>query len=96
MFSQLLDFFSQDGDDGSGGRRRRRCASQRPKVGGRSVHREKKKVQNYESLKEECLGDGILFEDPEFPAEDSSINFSGPPDRPIEWKRPSVSRNRLQ
>lgn len=47
-------------------------------------------VQDYQKLREECLSTGTLFEDPEFPADDSSLYFSKRPDRYIEWKRPMV------
>ena len=45
-----------------------------------------------------CLDDGSLWEDPDFPAEDSSIYYKDPPSvwPDIEWKRPSVSRVTLQ
>ncbi|XP_043786434.1 calpain-A isoform X1 [Apis laboriosa] len=45
-------------------------------------------VQDFQKLREECLSTGTLFEDPEFPADDSSLYFSKRPDRYIEWKRP--------
>ncbi|XP_031840305.1 calpain A isoform X4 [Nomia melanderi] len=45
-------------------------------------------VQDFNTLRRECLTTGTLFEDPEFPAEDSSLFFSKRPDRYIEWKRP--------
>ncbi|KAK9299938.1 hypothetical protein QLX08_007169 [Tetragonisca angustula] len=45
-------------------------------------------VQDFSKLKHECLATGTLFEDPEFPADDSSLYFSRRPDRYIEWKRP--------
>lgn len=47
-------------------------------------------VQDFSKLKQECLATGTLFEDPEFPADDSSLYFSKRPDRYIEWKRPMV------
>uniref|UniRef100_A0A4D5R9T0 Calpain B n=1 Tax=Scolopendra viridis TaxID=118503 RepID=A0A4D5R9T0_SCOVI len=46
-------------------------------------------VQDFYKLRRQCLSDGILFEDPEFPAQDSSIYYSRSPPRPFEWKRPS-------
>ncbi|XP_018368104.1 PREDICTED: calpain-A-like isoform X2 [Trachymyrmex cornetzi] len=45
-------------------------------------------VQDFNTLRRECLATGRLFEDPEFPANDSSLYFSRRPDRYIEWKRP--------
>lgn len=35
---------------------------------------------------------GLLFEDPDFPAIDSSLYFSKRPDRYIEWRRPMVRK----
>lgn len=71
--------------------------SQRPQVLGRATRKEKKDPfsgvinQSYDEIKKKCLEEGILFEDPEFEAEDSSIFFSRAPPRPFEWKRPHVS-----
>ncbi|XP_056021322.1 calpain-B-like isoform X16 [Ostrea edulis] len=68
--------------------------SQRPQVLGRATRKEKKDPfsgvinQSYDEIKKKCLEEGILFEDPEFEAEDSSIFFSRAPPRPFEWKRP--------
>ncbi|KAJ9595245.1 hypothetical protein L9F63_013455 [Diploptera punctata] len=45
-------------------------------------------VQDFFKLREQCLEEGTLFEDPEFPAEDSSIFFSKSPPKPFEWRRP--------
>ncbi|XP_026669575.1 calpain-B isoform X4 [Ceratina calcarata] len=45
-------------------------------------------VQDFNTLRRECLSTGSLFEDPEFPADDSSLYFSKRPDRYIEWRRP--------
>ncbi|XP_046626942.1 calpain-A-like [Neodiprion virginianus] len=45
-------------------------------------------VQDFNKLRQECLSNGKLFEDPEFPAQDDSIYFSKKPDHHIEWKRP--------
>ncbi|XP_009870041.1 PREDICTED: calpain-9 isoform X2 [Apaloderma vittatum] len=44
--------------------------------------------QAYGELKQECLRRGILFEDPDFPACDSSLFFSEKPPVPFIWKRP--------
>lgn len=51
--------------------------------------------QDYQALKEECLQNGSLFQDPLFPAEPSSLGFKelGPftaKTRGVEWKRPTV------
>lgn len=45
------------------------------------------KKQKYSSIRSECLSKGILFEDPEFPANNKSIFYSKI-DTEIEWKRP--------
>jgi len=45
--------------------------------------------QKYDDIKAECLSSGSLWEDPEFPAIDSSLFYSQRPPRAIEWKRPS-------
>ncbi|MPC63213.1 Calpain clp-1 [Portunus trituberculatus] len=48
-------------------------------------------VQDFYELRQQCMDSGTLFEDPDFPAEDSSIFFSRSPPKPFEWKRPHVS-----
>ena len=49
------------------------------------------KGQKYLDIKNQCLRDGTLFEDPEFPAIESSLFFSGKkPPKPFVWKRPKV------
>ncbi|XP_018396576.1 PREDICTED: calpain-A isoform X2 [Cyphomyrmex costatus] len=53
-----------------------------------SGFRPRGEVQDFNTLRRECLATGRLFEDPEFPANDSSLYFSRRPDRYIEWKRP--------
>lgn len=45
---------------------------------------------NFAAERDRCLREKKLFEDPEFPAADSSIYFSKPPKKHIEWKRPGV------
>ncbi|XP_065811734.1 calpain-1 catalytic subunit [Labrus bergylta] len=50
--------------------------------------------QDYQAVKEDCLQNGTLFEDPMFPAEPSSLGFKelGPftaKTRGVEWKRPT-------
>ncbi|XP_062345128.1 calpain-9 isoform X2 [Cinclus cinclus] len=44
--------------------------------------------KGYEQLKRECLQRGVLFEDPDFPACNSSLFFSENPPIPFVWKRP--------
>ncbi|XP_037918203.1 calpain-A isoform X4 [Hermetia illucens] len=46
-------------------------------------------VQDFHTIRSQCLASGSLFEDPEFPAENSSLMFSRRPDRYYEWLRPS-------
>lgn len=48
------------------------------------------KDQNYFELKRQCLEEGKLFEDPEFPACDASLFYNTPPQGRVEWKRPQV------
>ena len=47
--------------------------------------------KTYAEIKAQCLREGRLFEDPDFPAIDSSIFYSRAPPRPFTWKRPGVS-----
>lgn len=86
------------GGGGSGGSSYRKSAFYTPpKNIGRPSRKSQKnpfsglETQSYDQLKEKCLSEGILFEDPEFEAEDSTIFFSKRPPRPFEWKRPHVS-----
>ncbi|NXN07777.1 CAN5 protein, partial [Indicator maculatus] len=44
--------------------------------------------QKYHELKEQCIQQKQLFEDPEFPASDESIFYQSAPPRKVEWKRP--------
>ncbi|XP_042336332.1 calpain-6 [Sceloporus undulatus] len=46
------------------------------------------KNQEYQQLKQQCLQQRKLFEDPEFPASDKSLFYSTAPPGRIEWKRP--------
>lgn len=47
--------------------------------------------KSFEQLRSECLQNGVLFEDPDFPAVDSSLYYSQSVPVQIEWKRPTVS-----
>ena len=47
--------------------------------------------KSYDEIKQQCASQGALFEDPDFPAHDSSIFYSRSPPRPFVWKRPHVS-----
>ncbi|NXE65114.1 CAN5 protein, partial [Calcarius ornatus] len=44
--------------------------------------------QRYHELKGQCLQQGILFEDPEFPASDESLYYESAAKGKVEWKRP--------
>lgn len=44
----------------------------------------------YVDIKKHCVKEGVLFEDPDFPAVDSSLFFSKKPPKPFVWKRPKV------
>lgn len=48
--------------------------------------------KSFEELRQECLRKGVLFEDPDFPATDSSLFFSQKVPVEIKWKRPKVCR----
>lgn len=52
------------------------------------VNFKKYKNQDYKSLKDACVQNGALFEDPEFPASNSSLYFSKQPPFTAVWKRP--------
>ncbi|XP_050091558.1 calpain-A-like isoform X2 [Anopheles aquasalis] len=52
--------------------------------GGRSAF----DVQDFYQIRQQCLENGSLFEDPEFPATASSLMYSKRPDRHYEWLRP--------
>ncbi|CAL4077497.1 unnamed protein product [Meganyctiphanes norvegica] len=43
---------------------------------------------DFHKLRDKCLADGRLYEDPTFPALDSSVYFSKTPEVPFQWKRP--------
>ncbi|XP_075871755.1 calpain-9 [Nelusetta ayraudi] len=45
--------------------------------------------KSFEQLRSECLQTGVLFEDPDFPAVDSSLYYSQSVPVQIEWKRPT-------
>lgn len=46
------------------------------------------KNQHYAALKKHCHQTKTLFEDPEFPANNSSVFYSKPPPGVVQWKRP--------
>lgn len=49
--------------------------------------------RSFADIKRECLEEKKLFEDPEFPADDSSLFFKQKPRIKFVWKRPHVSLN---
>ena len=51
--------------------------------------------KSFEQRKQECLQRGVLFEDPDFPAVDSSLFYSQSVPIQFEWKRPKVCRSRF-
>ncbi|XP_038217043.1 calpain-B isoform X1 [Zerene cesonia] len=44
--------------------------------------------QDFKEIRSQCLAEGRLFEDPEFPATDRSLYYKERLDRPITWLRP--------
>ncbi|XP_062067354.1 calpain-9 isoform X2 [Lepus europaeus] len=44
--------------------------------------------QSFEQLRQGCLRKGALFEDPDFPTNNSSLFYSERPPVPFKWKRP--------
>lgn len=53
--------------------------------------------QDYETLKQQCVESGCLFEDPSFPAEPASLGFKelaphSSKTRGVEWQRPTVRK----
>lgn len=55
---------------------------------GSGLHSRGGDIQDFNTIRSQCLQNGALFEDPEFPAIDSSLQFSSRPDRHVEWLRP--------
>ena len=75
---------------------------ERQKAGGLGSVQQAVRYQNqdFQALKEECLQNDSLFEDPMFPAEPASLGFKelGPftaKTRGVEWKRPTVRRSQV-
>ncbi|XP_036133468.1 calpain-9 isoform X2 [Molossus molossus] len=54
----------------------------------RDARRTHSSGQSFEQLRQECLRKGLLFEDPDFPANSSSLFYSERPQIPFVWKRP--------
>ncbi|KAF6274444.1 calpain 9 [Rhinolophus ferrumequinum] len=44
--------------------------------------------QSFEQLRQDCLQKGVLFQDADFPANNTSLFYSERPQIPFEWKRP--------
>lgn len=63
-------------------------ANEQDKVQHTRVARARK--QNFSEIRNDCLKKGILWEDPDFPAANSSIYFSYDCGDQFEWKRPGV------
>ncbi|KAF6776502.1 hypothetical protein AHF37_03937 [Paragonimus kellicotti] len=49
------------------------------------------KSLSYDQLKAQLQQQGRLFEDPEFPAADSSLYYSRSPPRKVDWLRPHIN-----
>jgi calpain, invertebrate len=50
--------------------------------------RRQQDVQDFYTIRQQCLDSGRLFEDPAFPANDESLFYSRRADRRFEWLRP--------
>ncbi len=50
--------------------------------------------KSFEELRQECLQKGVLFEDPDFPAKNSTLFSSQSVPVQFEWKRPKVCKLR--
>lgn len=50
-----------------------------------------KRLKTFLELRDKYLSKNVLFEDPLFPADDTSLSYSQKPSMKFEWKRPSVS-----
>ena len=49
------------------------------------------KGQDYKKLRAECIKNGTLFVDTEFPPNSKSLSYSGQAPSGVEWKRPGVN-----
>lgn len=54
-----------------------------------------KRLKTFLELRDKYVKKKVLFEDPLFPANDSSLFYSQTPPMKFEWKRPSVSARLL-
>ena len=50
---------------------------------------------DYDNIVRHCLKNGTLWEDPEFPAVQSSVFYHQTPPFAFQWKRPHVRKNYL-
>ncbi|XP_038656543.1 calpain-9 [Scyliorhinus canicula] len=66
----------------SGGSQKKKAVKARGTLGVKA------RKLTYQELKNQCLKQGVLYEDPEFPAEESSLFYSEKPAVAFEWKRP--------
>lgn len=57
-------------------------------LGERGSGQHVRDVQDFQMLRNYCSENGMLFEDPEFPPIDASLQFSGRMDRHVDWLRP--------
>ena len=46
--------------------------------------------RSFKEIRQDCLQRQVLFEDPDFPADDSALFYSKSPPLAFEWKRPGV------
>lgn len=58
---------------------------------GSGVRQRATDAQDFYQLRDQCLRNGELFEDPEFEAAYSSLFYSQTPPRSFQWMRPKVS-----
>ncbi|XP_043536953.1 calpain-9 [Chiloscyllium plagiosum] len=72
----------------SGGSQKKKAVKDRGTIGVKA------RKATYQELKNLCLTQGVLYEDPEFPADESSLFYSEKPAVSFEWKRPKeISSN---
>ena len=65
------------------------------KVASANAHGLSSSGSDFDSVRRECLRRNILYEDPDFPANDRSLYFSRHPPYRFEWLRPGVSAKLL-
>lgn len=47
-------------------------------------------AQSFEEIRDKCLADGVLWQDPDFPPVNQSVYYSTQLPQSFQWKRPSV------